>query len=350
MTTSADELTAQAQAFRDRYGVPGVAAAIVTAQGVQTTAVGVRVRGRSEPVGLDDRWHIGSCCKSMTAALFARLVESGRATWQDAVVDLLRDTDPHPAWGGVTITDLLTHFAGLPANLTRAEMKAAYAKAEPGAVQRTETATRVLSGPPVKFGRFLYSNLGYTLAGAAIERICTVSYEDALRREILEPLGMSSAGFGAPAGAQPRDQPWGHPPRWLLYGRGKAVDPTSMLPPRPADNPTVITPAGRLHVSLADWARFIRLFLAGGADLLTADSLQRITTPPAGHRSNQGMGWAVPAGDSARIAYAQQGSNLRWVATAVVDRERRRAALIATNDGRLRLLRSSLDLGIKLLA
>ena len=345
MTTSTDELTAQARAFRDKHGVPGIAAAIVTAEGLETTAVGVRLRGGAEPVGRDDKWHIGSCCKSMTAVLFARLVDSGKAAWQGTVADLLRDTNPHPAWGEVTITDLLTHFAGLPANLTQAARKAAYADTDPGPVQRTETAARALSGPPRKYGQFLYSNLGYTLAGAAIERISEVSYEDALRREVLEPLGMSSAGFGAPTG----EAPWGHPPRWLLYGKGKAVDPTNMSPPRPADNPSVMTPAGRLHVSLADWARFIRLFLAGGGDLLTADSLQRITTPPAGRQSSQGMGWALPVSDRSRIAYAQQGSNLRWVATAVVDRDRRKAVLIATNDGRLRLLRPSLDLGIKLL-
>jgi CubicO group peptidase (beta-lactamase class C family) len=122
-----------------------------------------------------------------------------------------------------------------------------------------------------------------------------------------------------------------------------------MSPSRPADNPPVITPAGRLHVSLADWARFIRLFLHDGPDLLTADSLGRITTPPAGLKSHQGMGWAVPAGDSP-FAYVQQGSNLRWVATAMVDRDRRRAVLIATNDGRMSLFRPSIKLATEILA
>jgi CubicO group peptidase (beta-lactamase class C family) len=281
----------------------------------------------------------------MTAVLFARLVESGRATWQDSVADLLGDAGPHPAWGGVTVTDLLTHFAGLPANLTRAQMKAAYAATEPETDQRAEVARWALSRPPVKPGHFRYSNLSYTLAGAAIERITKLSYQDALRREVLEPLGISSAGFGAPSG----EAPWGHPPRRLLYGKGKPVRPDDISLPQPADNPPVITPAGRLHISLPDWARFIRLFLRGGPGLLTADSLDRITTPPAGRKSLQGMGWAVPATGSP-YAYLQQGSNLRWVATARVDTDRRRAALVATNDGRLSLFRPNLRLAAELLA
>lgn len=345
MTTGTDELTATVRAFRDTHKLPGVAVAVVTADGIQTVAAGLRARGRAEPVGDDDRWHIGSCGKALTAALFARLVQSGRANWQDTVADLLSDTGPHPAWGGVTITDLLTHFAGLPANLSQAAMKAAYLTNEPGSVQRTELAARVLSGPPVKYRRFLYSNLGYTIAGAAIERITGMSYEDALRREILRPLGMTSAGFGAPTG----DQPWGHRPRWLVYGRGDAIDPMDMSLPHPADNPPVLTPVGRLHVSLADWARFIRDFLRNGGDLLTADSVQRITTAPPGRRSHQGMGWAIPAGPPALTGLVQQGSNMRWVATALVGHDRRRAVLIATNDGRQRLLQPCVELGADLL-
>jgi len=345
MTTRADDLTAKIRAFRDRHGLPGIAAALVSVDGIRTSATGVRVRGETGPVGIADRWHIGSCGKAMTAALYARLVQDGQTQWQATVADLLDDVNPHPAWRGTTITDLLTHCAGLPANLTRAAMKAAYSNMEPGAVQRTEVTTRALSRPPVRYGNFLYSNLGYTIAGAAIERITGVPYEEALSREILQPLGVASAGFGAPTG----DAPWGHRPRWLVYGRGQAVDPHIMSLPHPADNPPVMTPVGRLHVSLDDWARFVRLFLHEGGDMLTVDSLQRITMPPNGRQSYQGMGWAVPDREASPIAYVQQGSNLRWVATALVDRDRRKAVLVATNDGRLSLLKPCVRLAVDLL-
>ncbi|WP_117210880.1 serine hydrolase domain-containing protein [Allorhizocola rhizosphaerae] len=345
MTTRTDELTAKIRAFRDRHGLPGIAAALVSVDGIRTSTAGVRVRSGEEPVGAADPWHIGSCGKSMTAVLYARLVQRGQAQWHGTVGDLLADVDPHPAWRGVTMTDLLTHCAGLPGNLTQHAMKAAYSDMQPEAAQRTQAAERALAEPPVKYGKFLYSNLGYIIAGAAIERITAVSYQEALRREVLQPLGMDSAGFGAPTG----DVPWGHRPRWLVYGSGEAVDPHIMSLPHPADNPPVMTPAGRLHLSLDDWARFIRLFMRDGGGMLTDDSLQRITTPPTGRTSYQGMGWAVPTREASPVAHVQQGSNLRWIATALLDRERRKAVLVATNDGRPSLLKPCLRLGVELL-
>jgi CubicO group peptidase (beta-lactamase class C family) len=122
-----------------------------------------------------------------------------------------------------------------------------------------------------------------------------------------------------------------------------------MSPPHPADNAPVMTPVGRLHVSLPDWARFIRLFLHDGGDLLTAGSLERLTTPPEGRKTSQGMGWAVPARAESPAAIFQLGSNLRWVAAAVVSRDRRRAVLVAANDGRPSLFRHTVKLGADLL-
>ena len=64
------------------------------------------------------------------------------------------------------------------------------------------------------------------------------------------------------------------------------------------------------------------------------------------------MGWAIPTGrrwGSGRIAYAQQGSNRYWVATALVGASRRSAALIVCNDGRTRLLAASAKLAADLL-
>ncbi|MDO0939123.1 serine hydrolase domain-containing protein [Streptomyces sp. DG2A-72] len=348
MTANPHDLTARLRSFHKQHGLPGIAAAVVTADSVLMAATGTRVRGGSDPVGEADTWHIGSCGKSMTAALWARLVQRGQATWEDTVSELFCDLDPkpHPAWQTVTITDLLSHFAGLAGNLTQADLKAAYSKEESPADQRTEVAARALAAPPVRYGRFLYSNLGYTIAGAAIERVTGEPFDSAMGREILHPLGMSSAGFGPPSG----DQPWGHRPRWVMLGRGEAIAPNEMSLPHPADNPPVMTPAGRLHVSLADWARFVRLFLTDGPDFLTAESVGLLTTSPPGRKSSQGLGWAIPAGGSPPIAHAQQGSNMRWIATALVHRDRHHAVLIVCNDGRQRLLRACARLGLALVA
>lgn len=333
-----EELASRLHGFRSRYGIPGAGAAILTVDDpLLVAASGVRIRGGADPVTPDDRWHIGSCAKSMTAALVARLIQRGATRWDAPVADLFDHlgSGTHPGWRAVTMADVLTHRSGMPANPSQRELRAALTDPTPAPEQRAALAQRLLGTAPVHPGRFRYSNLGYAVAGAAIERITGKPFEAALGDEILGPLGMTTAGFGAPTGPQP----WGHRPRLILAGRGPAVDPANVGPPHPSDNPPVLTPAGRLHLTLADWAAFVRLFLGPAADgLLSTSAVETITTPAPGSR--QGMGWAVPAdGDVRRdIALGQQGSNLRWVATAAIAADRRRASLVVCNDGRSRLL------------
>ena len=68
--------------FRQRNGVPAVGASIVDSDGEAIShVVGVRRRDSSGEAVVSDRWHIGSCTKSMTAALWARLGDLGLAEW-----------------------------------------------------------------------------------------------------------------------------------------------------------------------------------------------------------------------------------------------------------------------------
>jgi D-alanyl-D-alanine carboxypeptidase len=335
-----------------RHRPPAIGAALVDATGASGIAVaGTRIRGGDALVRTDDLWHIGSCAKSMTASLYARLVESGTAGWGAPLTELLPDLAgaAAPGWRSVTIDQVLTHRSGLPANLGIAGMRSAYADRRPLAEQRTAAAAAALARPPHHPGRFLYSNLGYVLAGAAIERLTGTAWEDAVVGLLLAPLGVRSAGFGAPAG----DQPWGHMPRVLGVGRGRAVDPAARgRRSPPADNPPLLGPAGTLHLTLADWARFVAQFLEGGATHLSPASIDRILTVPPGGGPAQGMGWAHPARDAGLggVGLGQQGSNRRWVATAVVSPARDRAALVTVNDGRTRMLRATATLGAALLA
>ena len=337
--------------FRDRYGVPAVGAAIVTTGAPPAiVTVGARVRGGAEPVTDGDRWHVGSCGKSMTAALVARLVERGTTAWDATLPELFGDLGGgmHPAWRQVTLSQVLLHRAGLPANLSRRELLAAQTDSRPVTEQRGAVAAGVLTRPPRRPGRFRYSNLGYIVVGAAVERLTGRSYEAALSDQVLHPLGITSAGFGAPDGADP----WGHRPGALRIGRGPAVDPADTAGPHASDNPPVMSPAGRLHLDLGDWSRFVRLFIEPGGELLRPSSVATLTTLPPVKGAQQAMGWAVPTGrrwGSGRIAYGQQGSNRNWVATALVGAGRRSAALVACNDGRTRLLAASAMLAADLL-
>jgi CubicO group peptidase (beta-lactamase class C family) len=336
--------------FRAENGLPALGAAIVTGEGLaHLDVVGERVRGRGDPVRPEDAWHVGSCGKSITAALYARLVERGDAAWGATVPDLFPDLagDLDVAWKAVTIDDLFVSQGGLPGNVTKAELLAAMADPRPVTEQRTEVAARALARSPHRPGRFLYSNLGYVLIGAAIERIAGVSFESALETHVLGPLGIASGGFGPPPHI------WGHGGRMLALGPLGLVDLGRGGPADPArpgsDNPPVMSPAGRLHLSLEDWARFHRVFLTGGGDLLRPESVERLLTPAPGRGQRHAMGWA-PVRGRVDASFGQQGSNTYWVATALIDAAFERTALVVCNEGRARLLRRTPRLALHLFA
>ena len=350
MTVPPAELRAQLVGFRHKHAVPALGAAVVTRDGgVDVDVVGVRIRGGDDPVRLDDRWHIGSCGKSITAALYARLVEGGEAEWGARLPDLFPDLAERidAGWSAITIDDVFVSQAGLPANLGRSEISAAWGDERPPEEQRTEAAAAALAQSPRRPGRFLYSNLGYIVIGAAIERITGLPYESALATHVLAPLGITSGGFGPPPGL------WGHGGRMLALGplglidlgRGKPADPEQ---PR-SDNPAIMSPAGRLHLTLGDWARFQRVFLKQHEGFLRPETVERLLTSASGSGQRHALGWA-PAQGLGDASFGQQGSNTWWVATAIIDRAREHTSMVVANEGRARLLKDTPALALQLLS
>lgn len=331
--------------FRDRFGVPALGGAIVTRTGtLEVEAIGVRRRGGSDPVTIGDQWHIGSCAKAMTAALYARLVERGDTEWgvpiRDFFPDLADSLDP--GWSAPTIDEVLVCRSGMQANLSRAEMLRSWEDTSPPTEQRTRAVLSALSRPPRSRGVFRYSNLGYIVAGAAIDRIAGMPFEDALHINLLQPLEITSAGFGSPPDI------WGHRPKLqvgsLSIGRGSPAEPGQAR----SDNPAVMTPAGRLHLTLTDWAKFQQLFLNQGADVLKPATIEHLLALPPGRGTSMAMGWA-PARLPEGTSYGMQGSNTLWAATALTDPNLERTAIVVANDGRTRLLRRSTQLAASLL-
>src|SRR5947207_7457390 len=95
----------------------GMAAAVLRCERIIAQgAAGVRKRGTAERITLDDRFHLGSCTKAMTATLVAMLVEEGKLNWTTTLGELFADTvkPMHAAWEKVTLRQVLAHRAGLP--------------------------------------------------------------------------------------------------------------------------------------------------------------------------------------------------------------------------------------------
>lgn len=296
----------------------GCGAAIVTPNGIGGIVLAGRTRaGGGRALLPADRWHIGSNTKAMTAALYARLVEAGRCRWGATLPALFPDLSVHAGWRDVTVEQVMSHAAGLSdAAIDQTWLLRRHADASDVRAQRAEFARALLtSAPAAPPGRFSYGNAGYMLLGAAIERATDASWEEAIARELWSPLGMRSAGFGAPTG----DALWGHAPGPV------PVDPSGI-----ADNPAALGPAGRVHLALGDYARFLSIYMTGGEGILSAATLKRLLAPSAG--SAYAGGWSIQsAGDNRALAH--EGSNTLWHAIAYLLPTRGIGYVAVANEG-----------------
>lgn len=334
--TSPDALAdfvATVERLRARHRLPALAAAVVSSTHVDVAATGHRRLRGPRDVTVDDRFHLGSNGKALTALLAARLVEEGRLAWDATLPALFPALAPamHPAWREVTLRDLLLHVAGLPAD---PGAEAWQALESPPRARRLALVTNVLERPPAgRRGDFAYANLGYIVAGAAIEQAANAPFEPLLVSRVLAPLGVTTAGFGAAGTAGEDDQPMGHRARWLLWR-------TSVPPGPEADNPPVYSPAGRVHVSVRDYARVVQatLRLMRGEDGLVRAATMRAmldaTAPEADGARYTTAGWLATERDwSGGTAYTHAGSNTLHYAVAWIAPARDRAVLALTNQG-----------------
>jgi CubicO group peptidase (beta-lactamase class C family) len=305
------------------HDLPGMVAVVIEGDRVVASgAAGVRQRGGRDKVTVADQFHIGSCTKTMTATLCAMLVEEGKLKWDTTVGEALKDLKPmDPGWRAVTLEQLLQHRGGAPGDVEPALWALLWT--QKGTAARQMLAKATVAKPPASppGTKYVYSNTGYAIAGLMAERAAKRPWEDLMRERLFKPLGMSSAGFGAPTRGQPR----GH------GADGKPIDPAS----RTSDNPPAIGPAGTVHCTVIDWAKFIALHLngeRGESKLLKPETFKKLHAPPEG--GNYAMGWIVarsPLGKGKALVHA--GSNRMWFALVWAMPESNLAVLVMCNQG-----------------
>ena len=320
--------------IRAKHDLPALAAAVVMkGRVVGLDAVGVRKAGGDVKVTKDDQFHLGSCTKAMTATVVGLLVEQGKLKWDTTLAEALGDLadDMHADFRTVTIRQLLRHRAGVMPNLPKGKTWQQVLRGGGGVrQQRTRFARAHLTAAPAcePGTKYQYSNAGYGILGAVIERAATEEYEAVMRKMLFAPLGMTSAGFGAMGTRGKIDQPWQH--RVDSEGRRRAIEPGPQ-----SDNPDVIGPGGKVHCSLRDWAKFVLEHLptnSGGPRLLKPATLKTLHTPPRG--GQYAMGWLVTRrkwGGGRVLTHS--GCNAMNFAVAWLAPKRDFAVLVATNQG-----------------
>ncbi len=311
--------------LRQRHGLPALGAALVTSRGLGAIAVvGVRKAGTTVPATVDDKWHLGSDTKAMTATMIAMLVRQGKLRWETTLGEALPElVTGRPELRSVTLLQLLSHRAGFPANLAWSGLPRTGDIREQRAAGLKLVAGVKLAAPPGS--KFSYSNVGYFLAGCLAERAADESWEALMRRHVFDPLGMKQAGFGGVGTPGVIDQPWPH------VAQGMAMPLNGPI----LDNHPALGPAGTVHASLDDWARFIADLLRGlrgEPALLPKETYTRLTTPPFG--GDYALGWirvARPWAGGHALNHA--GDNTMNHAVAWVAPLRNFAVLIVTNRG-----------------
>lgn len=308
--------------------VPSLAAAaVLDGKMVSTGAAGLRKAGESVEVSVEDRYHIGSCTKSMTAVLAARLVEAGLLSWNTTLATVFPEVAIHPGFREVTLRQLLSNSGGTPGDIEAGLWKKLWAAEGTAREQRMQLVRGILSQKPAypAGSRQLYSNAGFAIAGAIIESMIDRPYEDLLRKMLFSPLGMATAGFRAPATNGKIDQPYGH---HFVDGQLVPVDPE----PR-GDNPRAIIPAGGVHCSVIDLARYARFHL-GQAEtpILAPKSREELHRPEPGR--DYALGWMVTErswADGRTLTHT--GSNTMFFAVIWLAPEKNFAAVAMGNCG-----------------
>jgi CubicO group peptidase (beta-lactamase class C family) len=313
--------------LRAQSGSPALAAACARRNAPPRIWVdGERAVGSGIAVEPTDRWHLGSITKSMTALLVARLIDAGALRWDESVGEVLGAALPSmlDAYQGATLAHLLSHRSGLPCDLPMEEHAHFSPEIADARQERRLFARLALEMTPLgsMTETFAYSNNGYVVVGAMLEARLGSSWEDLMREHVFAPLGLFSAGFGAPGRAGAIDEPLGH----ALEPDGEAL--RTYLPGDGADNPAVIGPSGRVHVNLPDFLRYLAAH-RDRTDYLQPDTWTTLHTPPFG--GDYAMGWNVRADG----ALTHEGSNGAWYAAALVDGAAGIVAAAAGNYGHL---------------
>jgi CubicO group peptidase (beta-lactamase class C family) len=256
-------------------------------------AYGLADRETKQPYTTDMVSCIGSVTKQFTAAAILKLEMEGKLSVSDPVAKYLPGVPADKA--AITIHQLLTHTAGLAGD---------FGGTDEEQIERDALVAKVLSAPLASRPgeRFEYSNEGYSLAAAIIERVSGTGYETYLRDHVLLPAGLKDTGYLAPRwqitrlpiGYTAEGRPWGR-----VYKNGWLADGPGWY----------LRGNGGLHSTLDDLYRW-HLALAG-TTVLSADEVQKFQT---GHVPSMGggqyaYGWGVQTTRRGTKVVAHNGGN-----------------------------------------
>ncbi len=282
-----DSLEATVDSLLQENNIPGAGIALVHKDSViWSGGIGYADYEDENPVTVDHLFRVGSVSKTFVAMGIMKLVEEGKLSLNDKVQELVPNIEIKNPWketDPVRVKHLLEHTAGFDDMHfsefynTQHDPNISLEKA-----LSINPKSRVVRWRPGT--RYSYSNPGYAVAGHIIEEVTGQPYEDYLRRSILIPLGMRQSSFAYSDSVK----------ETLATGYKGEYDPVEY-------QHIYLRPAGMLHSSPADMAKFVQLLLNDGSfdgqELIRDSLLNRMenteTTLAAKHGFTKGYGLGI---------------------------------------------------------
>lgn len=150
---------------------------------------GLRNVAANEPVTAATRYHLFSVTKTFTALAVMQLVEQGKVSLDQPVVNYLPEF-PYPP--SITVEQLLSHTSGIPNPIP---LKWIHLQGEHAQFQHDAFFPAIFrEHPKLDFepgAKFKYSNLGYVILGQLIERVSGMKFDEYISRNIIDPSGVA---------------------------------------------------------------------------------------------------------------------------------------------------------------
>jgi D-alanyl-D-alanine carboxypeptidase len=220
------------------------------------------------------RFNIGSVNKMFTAIAIGRLVDRDVLKFDAPIGRYLPGLKSD--FSDITIAQLLDHTSGL-GDYFRPENQTAIDAAK----NATDLLPLALASPPVfpPGSKRAYSNSGFVVLGAVIEKVAGLTWAQFIQKEILDPVGMANSRFDSLGGATPMTR----------------IAPTGRRDqPRPAPGPVLASPAGGVFSTPSDLSQLLTSLFSGR--LLSKPTLAVLLTPrpdPAGGPGTFGYGFVI---------------------------------------------------------
>ena len=251
------------------WGVPGLAIAVVSGDSaVLVKGYGVRTLGKPDPVTIHTLFANASTTKAFTSMAAAMLVDDGKLRWDDPIARYLPQfqlLDPL-ASHELTVRDALSHRVGF---------------GDPGFLWYgtpwgwEEISSRVRRVQPASSFRshYAYNNVTYAAGGLAAAAAAGTSWDELIRKRILEPLGMRETFTGEKSLASQKEVASPH------YRVSDTVNAITRL------DFDQIAPAGTMYSTASDMSRWLRFLLdstrvqRGAQPLLKPTTFAELFTP-----------------------------------------------------------------------